>query len=264
MRTSKTYRIIGVSVCVLATVFFMFPLAIMGTRSFLNGGPGNYLKVFDKYSLGANFLTSLTVVSFSLAIVAAVVSLAAFAFSKLRFPGRKTIYYVLLGGMMVPVAATIYPLFQIVKSLGLISSPLSLVLPYATGSCCFNLMILKNYYDAIPNEMLEAAAIDGAGKLTCCLRVIMPVAKPGLAVVLMQTFLSCWNEVQMARIFISNTKVQPLSVIPIRFAQTISSRGFTQEVMYAALVICVVPVIIFYVFAARSLISGLTSGAVKG
>ena len=166
--------------------------------------------------------------------------------------------------MMVPAAATIYPLYQIVKLLGLVSSPFSLILPYATGSCCFNLMILKNYYDAIPDEMIEAASIDGASKLRCCVTVVMPVAKPGLAVVLMQAFLSCWNEVLMARIFISDTKVQPLSVIPIRFAQTISSRGFTQEVMYAALVICLVPIVVFYVFAAKSLIAGLTAGAVKG
>ena len=117
---------------------------------------------------------------------------------------------------------------------------------------------------SIPDEMIEAASIDGASKLRCCVTVVMPVAKPGLAVVLMQTFLSCWNEVLMARIFISDTKVQPLSVIPIRFAQTISSRGFTQEVMYAALVICLAPIVVFYVFAAKSLIAGLTAGAVKG
>jgi raffinose/stachyose/melibiose transport system permease protein len=264
MRNSKSYHIVGFIVCLLATAFFMFPLAIMVTRSFMKGGLSNYLKVFDKYNLSANFLTSLITVSFSMVIVAFVVSFAAFAFSKLSFAGNKVIYYTLLGGMMVPAAATIYPLFQIVKSLGLISSPFSLVFPYATGSCCFNLMILKNYYDDVPDEMLEAAYMDGASKLMCCVKVVMPVAKPGLAVVLMQTFLSCWNEVQMARVFISNTKVQPLSVIPIRFSQTISSRGFTQEVMYAALVICIVPVIVFYAFAARSLISGLTTGAVKG
>ena len=127
-----------------------------------------------------------------------------------------------------------------------------------------NMLFFMTGLQAIPPEMYEAASIDGASKLRCCVTVVMPVAKPGLAVVLMQTFLSCWNEVLMARIFISDTKVQPLSVIPIRFAQTISSRGFTQEVMYAALVICLAPIVVFYVFAAKSLIAGLTAGAVKG
>ena len=264
MRNSKAYLIAGTIICLLFTVFFMFPLVIMVVRSFSNGGPANYVKVFDKYNLFLNFSTSVIVVGLSLVIVAMVVSLASFAFAKLECPCKKLLYYTLLGGMRVPTAATIYPLYQIVKLLNLISSPFSLILPYATASCCFNLMILKNYYDAIPNEMIEAASIDGANKLRCCVTVVMPVAKPGLAVVLMQTFLSCWNEVLMARIFISDTKVQPLSVIPIRLAQTVSSRGFTQEVMYAALVICLLPIVIFYVFAAKSLIAGLTAGAVKG
>lgn len=264
MRNSKSYRFIGFFLCLLATVFFMFPLAIMLVRSFSRGGFSNYVKVFDKYNLFRNLGTSVVVVGLSLVIVAFVVSFAAYAFAKLKFKGQKILYYILLGGMMVPTAATIYPLYQIVKGMNMISSPLSLILPYATSSCCFNLMILKNYYDAVPNEIIEAASIDGASKLRCCVKVVMPIAKPGLAVVLMQTFLSCWNEVLMARIFISDTKVQPLSVIPIRFAQTISSRGFTQEVMYAALVLCLLPIVIFYIFAARSLIAGLTEGAVKG
>jgi len=264
MRNSRTYRIVGMIVCLLFTAFFMFPLVIMVTRSFARNGFMNYVKVFDKFNLTFNFLTSILVVGSTLIIVAIVVSFAAFAFSKLDIPGKKVLYYILLGGMMVPAAATIYPLYTIVKLLGLISSPFSLILPYATASCCFNLMILKNYYDAIPNELIEAASIDGASKLRTCVTVVMPVAKPGLAVVLMQTFLSSWNEVLMARIFISDTTKQPLSVVPIRFAQSVSARGFTVEVMFAALVICLAPIVVFYIFAARSLISGLTAGAVKG
>lgn len=156
MRNSKAYRAVGTLVCLIFTAFFMFPLAIMLVRSFSKGGPSNYVKVFDKYNLWNNFSTSMLVVGLSL-----VVSFAAYAFAKLEFRGKKLLYYTLLGGMMVPAAATIYPLYQIVKLLGLVSSPFSLILPYATGSRCFNLMILKNYYDAIPDEMIEAASIDG-------------------------------------------------------------------------------------------------------
>ena len=162
MRNSKAYRAVGTLVCLIFTAFFMFPLAIMLVRSFSKGGPSNYVKVFDKYNLWNNFSTSVLVVGLSLVIVALVVSFAAYAFAKLEFRGKKLLYYTLLGGMMVPAAATIYPLYQIVKLLGLVSSPFSLILPYATGSRCFNLMILKNYYDAIPDEMIEAASIDGA------------------------------------------------------------------------------------------------------
>lgn len=80
----------------------------------------------------------------------------------------------------------------------------------------------------------------------------------------MQTFLSAWNELQMALIFINDTDVQPLSVIPLRFTQTITGDGFTIYVMYAAMIICLIPIGIFYIFGSRHLVEGLTAGAVKG
>lgn len=264
MKNSLAYRIVTSAICILATILFLFPVAIMIVRSFQVNGLNNYVRVFDKYNLLPNFRTSMIVVLGTLIIVAFVVSTAAFAFSKLEFPFKKALYYILLMGMMIPVSALIFPLFQVMRKLGLQNSPISLIFAYVTTSSCFNLMILKNYFDALPSELMQAARIDGANKWKIYRDVMLPIAKPGVSVVLIQTFLSSWNELQMARIFIANTNVQPISVIPIRFAQTISSRGFTQEVMYAALVICLLPIAIFYIFASRYLIEGLTSGAIKG
>ena len=117
----------------------------------------------------------------------------------------------------------------------------------------------------ISPELYESAMLDGASRWQIFFKVMMPVAKPGLAVVLMQTFLTAWNELQMVKTFITDPLRQPLSVVPIRFAQTsVASHDFTTEVLYAALVICLIPVVVFYAFAARSLVAGLTSGAVKG
>ena len=264
MKNSVIYRIITSVFCILASCLFIFPVVIMIYRSFQVNGIANYTKVFDKYNLLANFRTSILVVLGTLIIVAFVVSTAAFAFSKLEFRFKKLLYTTLLMGMMIPVTALIFPLFQIIRVLSLQNSPISLIFAYATTSSCFNLMILKNYFDALPSELMQAARIDGANKWKIYKDVMLPIAKPGLSVVLIQTFLASWNELQMARIFISDTDVQPISVIPIRFAQTISSHGFTQEVMYAALVICLLPIAIFYIFASKNLIAGLTSGAIKG
>ena len=263
-RNSRLYTAVGLISCLIATAFFMFPLVILVTTSFNNNGFANYVRVFTKFNLFLNLRTSVIVVGSALIIITLVVSLAAFGFSKLKFKGNHSLYYTLLSGMMLPSAAIIYPLYTIVKMLGLVSSPASLIFPYATLSCCYNLMILKNYYDTIPDEMLEAATIDGASRFRIWWQIVMPVAKPGMAVVLMQSFLSSWNEVLMGRIFITDYDQQPLSVIPLRLAQSVSSRGFPREVMYAALVMCLLPVVIFYCFAARSLVSGLTAGAIKG
>jgi ABC-type glycerol-3-phosphate transport system permease component len=204
------------------------------------------------------------VVGGTLLIVGIVVSMAAFAFSKLDFPFKNTIYYILLTGMMVPASALVAPIYQIVRKLNLNNTGFSLIFPYATLASCFNLMVLKNYYDALPNELIDSARIDGANKFKIFSSIMMPIAKPGLVFVLMQTFLSSWNELQMAMIFINDTDVQPLSVIPLRFTQTTSSQGFTLPVMYAAMIICLTPIAIFYIFASKALVQGLTAGAVKG
>ena len=264
MKHSITYRIVTQIICLLATAIFLYPLILMIIRSLAGNGLGNYKQVLDTVNLAPNFITSIVVVFLTLLIVSVVSSMAAYAFSKLEFKFKKTIYYILLGGMMIPTSALIFPLFQIVKGLGLNNTPFSLIFPYATLNCCFNLMVLKNYFDALPNEMMEAARIDGANKWGVFAKIMMPIAVPGLAFVLIQTFLSAWNELQMAMIFINEPSVQPLSVVPLRFTQTGGVQGFPLEVMYAALMICLLPIAIFYIFGSKFLVAGLTQGAVKG
>lgn len=95
-------------------------------------------------------------------------------------------------------------------------------------------MVLKNYFDALPNELMESARIDGAGKGRIFISIMMLIAVPGLAFVLIQTFLSAWNELQMAMIFINDTSLQPISVVPLRFTQTAGVQGFPLEVMCGA------------------------------
>lgn len=264
MKDSLCYKIIGQVLCVTAAIVFLFPLVLMIIRSFSGEGVENYLRVFETVNLLPNFVTSLIVVFGTLLIVSVVAALSAFAFSKLNFPGKKAIYYALLTGMMIPTSALIFPLFQIVKGIGVNNTPFSLIFPYATLNCCFNLMVLKNYFDSLPNELMEAARIDGAGTLKTFLHIMMPIAVPGMAFVLIQTFLSAWNELQMAMIFINDTTIQPISVVPLRFTQTAGVQGFPLEVMYAALVICLSPIAIFYIFGSKFLIAGLTQGAIKG
>ena len=263
MKNSKSYTILSQSVLLMLSALFLYPLALMLLKSFDVSGFGNYVRVFEKVNPLPNFQTSLIVVGGSLLIVSIVTSLAAFAFSKVRFTGRTAIYYLLLMGMMVPTAATIFPLFQIVKGMKLNNTPFALILPYATANAIFNLMVLKNFYDGLPNELIEAATIDGAGLFRTFLSIMLPISLPGLAIVLVQTFLGSWNELQMALIYINKSALQPLSVVPLRFQQQ-RSGGFPVEVMYACLVVCLAPIAIFYVFAQRFLIAGLTAGAVKG
>jgi len=240
----------------------MYPLGLMLMRAFDNGF-GNFQQVFELVDLMPNFQTSIIVVGGTLTVVGIVTSTAAFAFSKLNFPAKGKIYYLLLTGMMVPVAALVFPLFQVVRGLELNNTAFSLILPYATLNALFNLIVLKNFYDGLPNELMEAAHIDGASSWRIFAGIMFPLALPGLSIVLIQTFLLAWNELQMAMIFINKPAMQPLSVVPLRFMQSIRN-VFPLSVMYACLVICLSPIVIFYIFAQRLMIRGLTAGAVKG
>jgi len=264
MNTIKKLRFGTHIVCLIAVIIFMYPLCLMLIKSFAVDGFRNYSRVFKRYNLLKNFFSSVVIATGTLLITGIVVSLAAFAFSKLEFRFKKTIYYIILMGMMIPASALIFPLFRTIKVMGLLNTRVSLIFPYATLSSCGSLMILKNYFDAIPNQLMEAARIDGASKFRTFWSVMMPVAKPGVAYVLIQTFVGTWNELQMAMIFITDTERQPLSVIPLRFTQTVGSSDFPIQVMFAALVICLAPIAIFYVFASRFMVAGLTTGAVKG
>lgn len=264
MKNSTLYRILGQVVCIISTGLFMFPLILMLVQSFAVSGFRNYLKVFEVVDLFPNFLTSIIVVFGTLLVVSIVTSMAAFAFSKLQFKGKSVIYYILLTGMMIPTAALIFPLFRIVKGIGINNTPYALILPYASMNSIFNLMVLKNYIDAFPNELMEAAYIDGASNARIYLNIVLPITIPGLAFILIQTFLSAWNELQMAMIFINNPAVQPISVVPLRFVQTAGVVGFPIEVMYASLVICLCPIAIFYILTQRFFVQGLVQGAVKG
>ncbi len=124
-------------------------------------------------------------------------------------------------------------------------------------------MVLKNFYDGLPNELIEAATIDRAEAL-CDICVHHGAHQPaGPCDRAGADILSCWNELQMALIFINKSALQPLSVVPRRFQQQ-RSGGLPVEVMYACLVVCLAPIAVFFVFAQRFLVAGLTAGAVRG
>ena len=157
MKNSLPYKIITQVICVVLLVILVFPLYLMLEKSLAVSGFGNYAKVFEYFNLIPNVITSIIVVGGTLIVVSIVVSMAAYAFSKLEFPHKQAVYYLILTGMMIPTSALIFPLYQIVRGLHLNNTGWSLVFPYATASACFNLMVLTNYYNALPDELIDAA-----------------------------------------------------------------------------------------------------------
>ena len=251
---------IALAIMLAVTILWMLPLYRLVTVSLEGDGLGNYADVLAKEGLGRYLLNSAIVTFFTVAAVLVIASIAAFAFSKLRFRGRGLLYALLLSAMMMPVAAILVPLSDIQRVLGLTNTYPGLILPYTALALPFALVLLKNAYDALPDQLLEAAVVDGAGAWRAFTRVLLPLTTPTLAMVGIWTFLSSWNEFLLALLFMSAPDMRTITVIPASF-----QLSFFVDVpkIFAALVLIQLPVVVLYAAFQRNFQRGLTAGAVK-
>lgn len=187
---------------------------------------------------------------------------AAYAFSRFRFPGRRAGLMSFLVSQMFPGTLMLIPLYIIVVQwLGLGSTFSGIILPYATTAIPFCVWMMKGYFDTIPKELEESALIDGASQATIFLRIILPLAKPAVAVTALFSFMTGWNEFIVAATFINKEEMYTAPV-GLRFFVG----GFSQQWGYfaAGSIIAAIPVVILFLFLQKYLVSGLTAGAVKG
>lgn len=187
---------------------------------------------------------------------------AAYAFSRFRFPGRRAGMMSFLVAQMFPGTLMMIPLYIIiVKWLGLGSSWLALILVYSTTSIPFCVWMLKGYFDTIPKELEESALMDGASVQTVFLRIILPLAKPAIAITALFSFMTGWNEFILAATFM-NKESMYTAPVGLRFFVG----GFSQQWGFfaAGAIITAIPVVVLFLVLQKYLVSGLTAGAVKG
>jgi raffinose/stachyose/melibiose transport system permease protein len=252
------------TVLLISSAIVAYPLVLTFQRSLSIGGFGNYLAVLQKVNIFRNLMNSIMVTGVTLLGTVTICSLGAFAFSKLRFRGRNVLFLFLMMGMMVPASATIFPLFQIIKVLKLVNNPLSQTLPYITGNSIFGLLLLKIYFDGLPNEMMESARIDGANSFRIFAQIMLPNAIPGLSILFVNTFMGAWNELQIAITFISKREYMTMAALPVNFAASPGRTNNSVGELFAVLIMCMIPVIIFYICVQKMIIRGMTEGTVKG
>jgi len=259
-----SFQIFGLIYLLIATAIVSYPLFLTVQRSLAINGFGNYLSVLSKVKILRNLWNSIMVTGVTLAATTIICSMGAFAFSKLNFRGRNLFFIFIMMGMLIPTSATIFPLFQIIKVLGLVNNPLSQTLPYITGSSIFGLLLLKIYFDGLPNEMMESARIDGANSFHIFAQIMLPNAVPGLSILFVNTFMSAWNELQIAITFVSKRDYMTMAALPIQFAASPGISNNPVNELFACLVMCMIPVILFYIAAQKMIIRGMTEGTVKG
>lgn len=186
---------------------------------------------------------------------------AAYALSRLRFPGRKAGLITFLVVQMFPATLLIMPLYVLLDRLGLLNSMAGLVLVYATTAIPFCVWTLKGYFDTLPRELEEAARVDGAGAWQTFWLIVLPLARPGIAVTALFSFMTAWNEFIMASTFLTDDARYTLPVlIQSKAGQFSSDWGF----FAAGAIVTSLPVMALFYVLQKFLVGGLTAGSVKG
>jgi ABC-type glycerol-3-phosphate transport system permease component len=201
------------------------------------------------------WITSVTVIG-----VLVFATLSGYAFAKLDFPFRNTLFVLLLTTLMMPSTALIIPLYLQLKSLGLLDSQAGLLILYISGSAPFSMFLMRAFFQTLPDELIEAARVDGGSEFTIFRRVILPLTRPGIATVVIFQFLQTWNEFLIANTVLRSTDSLPLQ--PVLFS-LMGQYSTDWPALTAGLTLSVIPVIVVYVRMQRQFVAGMMLGAVK-
>ncbi len=185
---------------------------------------------------------------------------AAFAFSRYRFRGRRLLMGIFALGLLLPLQSYFIAQSTLFKQLQIIDTRLALIIPYTAMGLPLAVYLLKVYLDALPDELFEAARIDGAGDLRTFLLVALPLLRPGLATVAIFSALACWNEFLLALLYIQDDALKTIPTGLLAF----SSRYVTDySLLFSALSIITLPMIVIYVLFNRHIVEGITAGSLK-
>jgi raffinose/stachyose/melibiose transport system permease protein len=221
----------------------------------------NYTDSLTSASFWIQLRNSAIVAGLSTIIVVLFAALAAFAFARRAFPGREVAYTIFTLGLLFPVTVAILPLLILSRDLGLLNSPLGLALPEAAFALPLTIIILRPFFRTVPQELEDAAAIDGCGSLGFFFRILLPLSRPVLVTVAVLAIVSSWNQFLLPLVMLSDADNWTLPLGVTNF-----STQYTTDTarILAYTTLAMIPALAFYLVAERQLIGGLTAGSVKG
>jgi raffinose/stachyose/melibiose transport system permease protein len=262
-------------ICVVAAFFVLIPLltVVIGgfkTNGELNSTPfalprvwhwENYLHVLAEPSFWQTLENSGIILLATVALLLVISCPMAFALARLRFRGREVLFNILLFGLLFPVQMAMLPLYILLRNLMLLNSLLGVILPQVAFAMPTTILILRNFFQAIPQELEDATYIDGGSTTDFFWRVLLPLARPSLAVVSMLVMVASWNNFLLPLLVLNDASLWTVTMGVMQF-QGEHTTDLALTLVYITL--AMIPAIIFYLFAERHLIAGLTAGAVKG
>jgi raffinose/stachyose/melibiose transport system permease protein len=206
-------------------------------------------------------INSLLIVIGTVALLLLAACPAAFVLARIAFPGREVVFNFFLVGLLFPITVAILPLYIMIRQLGLPDTLWGVILPQAAFQLPITILILRSFFRAIPRELEDAATIDGASTLTFFLRVLVPLARPAIAVVSILATVSSWNNFLLPLLVLTDQSQWTLPIGATQFQQQYATDWAS---VLAFITLAMIPAVAAYLLAERQIISGLTAGAVKG
>jgi len=268
-RIGITVSVIVLLVLVIAPFYWIFSSSIRTTQEILSPTPSflpqTYtLQHYDKLLASSNFprylLNSAVVAVLTMIITVVLSVMASYAIYRLEFPGRRWLVRVILATYIFPGILLLIPLYGMLSQLKLIDSLWALVIINVTFASPFAVWMLQAFFQAIPYEVEEAAALDGASRVTIILRIFLPLTAPGIASIAIYAFISAWTEYMFASVMILSDANRTL---PVGLAGIIGQYQVDWGLLLAGATVTTLPVLILFSFVGRSFIEGLTAGATK-
>lgn len=220
----------------------------------------HYVRLLSDPKLLRALLNSFIVGGGSVVLSVTISALAGYTFSRYEFPGKQAIMALILGIFMIPVSVNIIPLYIMMQRIGWLNQYQGIIVPYQALILPLNVWLLKNFFDTIPEEIEEAAMVDGANRWTAFWRVTLPLTWPGLAVASIFAFRFSWNDFIFASTFTSTAKMRTWQAAMFTF---LGLERSDWGPLTAGVVVGMLPVVIMFIVLQRRFIEGLTVGAVK-
>lgn len=274
MRVKKGEATVAYIIMILICLIALFPITWVIISSFkedMMAAPGlelpksiyieGYIKVFTKLGIGKYFLNSFICATFGTFLSITMISMAAYVVARYEFKGKRIIVACFMSTMFVPTAALTFPVYNLIKKLGLFNTRAGLIFIYACSGIAVSFMVIRNYFAIIPRELEEAAKIDGCTYLQSFVKIMLPIARPGIFTAAVLAWLNLWNEFYWASlVIIEKSKM----TVPAILSQFTTSFATDYNGLLSAIVIIVIPPILLYSFSSKFFIEALSGGAVKG
>jgi alpha-glucoside transport system permease protein len=221
----------------------------------------NYEAVITQNRMGASFINSILIAIPGTLLPTLVAGFAAFAFAWMKFPGRNILFILMVALLVVPIQMTLIPILRLYANIGLVSTLPGIWLAHTAYGLPLAVFLLRNFFGALPRELIESAHLDGASNLGVFFRIIIPLSVPALASLFIFQFLWVWNDLLVALVYLQSPALAPMTVT---INNLVSSFGTSWQLLTAAAFVSMaLPLVIFFALQ-RYFVEGITAGAIKG